>query len=72
MIEEAAEQLSPALVANYSYELAREYNQYYQEVQVLKEPDKNKVVFRLSLSRVIADVISRAMGLLGINVPEKM
>ncbi len=72
VIEEAAEQLSPALLANYSYELAREYNQYYQEVQVLKEPDKNKVVFRLSLSRVIADVISRAMGLLGINVPEKM
>ena len=72
VIEEAAEQLSPAVVANYSYELAREYNQYYQEVQVLKEPDKNKVVFRLSLSRVIADVISRAMGLLGINVPEKM
>ncbi len=72
VIEEAAEQLSPALVANYSYELAREYNQYYQEVQVLKEPDKNKVVFRLSLSRVIADVIARAMGLLGINVPEKM
>jgi arginyl-tRNA synthetase len=72
VIEEAALQLSPALVANYVYELAREYNQYYQEVQVLKEPDRDKVVFRLSLSRVIADVIARAMGLLGINVPEKM
>ena len=72
VIEEAAEQLSPAVVANYSYELAREYNQYYQEVQVLKEPDKNKVGFRLSLSRGIAEVISRAVGLLGINVPEKM
>jgi arginyl-tRNA synthetase len=72
VIHEAAEQLSPALVANYSYELAREYNQYYQEIQVLKEPNKDKVVFRLSLNRVIADVIARAMGLLGINVPERM
>lgn len=72
VLEEAAKQLSPALVANYTYDLAKEYNQYYQEVQVLKEPVKEKVLFRLQLSATVADIIKRSMVLLGIQVPERM
>lgn len=72
IIREAAAQLSPALLANYTYDLAKEYNQYYQEVQVLKEPNRSKLVFRLELSRVVAHIIKRSMSLMGIRVPEQM
>jgi len=71
-VEEAGKNLSPALIASYCYELAREYNQFYQEIPVLREPDLNKIRFRLGLSEFAANVIRRGMGLLGIQVPEKM
>lgn len=64
--------LSPALIANYVYELAKEYNQFYQEVPVLKEELKNVILFRLALSAFTGNVINAAMQLLGIDVPEKM
>ena len=71
-IREAAESYSPALIANYVYLLAREYNQFYQEIPILREPDHKKIYFRLALSELTARVIKTSMGLLGIQVPEKM
>jgi arginyl-tRNA synthetase len=72
VVSEAGKSLSPALIASYCYELAREYNQFYQEIPVLREPDGGKLRFRLALSEFTGHVIKRGMGLLGIQVPEKM
>jgi len=72
VMAEAGENLSPAIIASYCYELAREYNQFYHEIPVLREPDFNKLRFRLALSAFTGNVIKRGMGLLGIQVPEKM
>ncbi|MBM3404386.1 MAG: arginine--tRNA ligase [Bacteroidetes bacterium] len=72
VIAEAAKMLSPAIIANYVYELAKTYNQFYQEIQILKEPDPDIRNFRLLLSEKTADTILSAMHLLGIEVPEKM
>jgi arginyl-tRNA synthetase len=71
-VAEAGANLSPAIVANYCYELAKEYNQFYQEIPVLREPDKNKIHFRLALSEFAGNVLKKGMGLLGIQVPERM
>ncbi len=68
----AGEGYSPAAVANYVYELSKEYNQFYQEIPVLKEEDKNVMLFRLKLSFFTGKVIKKAMWLLGIEVPERM
>ena len=72
VVAEAGKNLSPAIIANYCYELAREYNQFYQEIPVLRETDQKKLQLRLALSNFTSDVLRRAMGLLGISVPEKM
>jgi len=72
VVHEAAENLSPAQVANYVYDLAKEFNQFYQEVPVLKEEDKTIIAFRLSLAGFVGSVIKTSMSLLGIEVPEKM
>jgi arginyl-tRNA synthetase len=72
VIAEAGQNLSPAIIANYCYELAREYNQFYQEIPVLREPDSAKIRSRLALSEFTGNVLKRGMGLLGIQVPEKM
>jgi len=72
IVEEAGKTYSPALVANYTYELAKEFNQYYHDYSILKEEDVNVKVFRLELSRTVAGVIKRAFSLLGIEVPERM
>jgi arginyl-tRNA synthetase len=72
IVAEAARNLSPALVANYVYDLAREYNQFYQDTPVLKEPDQDKLLFRLALTEFTGDVIRKALGLLGVSSPEKM
>jgi arginyl-tRNA synthetase len=71
-ISEAAQERSPAVIAAYAYELAREYNQFYQEINILREKDRQKARYRLALSQFTALVIRSAMGLLGIRVPEKM
>jgi arginyl-tRNA synthetase len=71
-VKEAGKNLSPAIIANFCYELAREYNQFYQEIPVLKEADDNLRSFRLGLSYFTGDVLRRGMALLGIQVPEKM
>ena len=72
VVSEAAENLSPALVANYVYDLAKEFNQFFQEVPVLKVEDAKIIAFRLSLAGFVGSVIKTAMNLLGIDVPEKM
>ncbi|MCK4288750.1 MAG: arginine--tRNA ligase, partial [Bacteroidales bacterium] len=72
IIKQAADNLSPALVANYIYELVKEYNQFYQEIPILKEENKNIVIFRLVLSEFSGRVIKTSMELLGIDVPERM
>ena len=72
VVEEAGKTYSPALIANYTYELAKEFNQFYHDYSILKEEDENVKVFRLELSRTVANVIKRAFSLLGIEVPERM
>jgi arginyl-tRNA synthetase len=72
VLEEAGRSLSPALVANYFYELVKEYNYFYQVCPILKEPDGRKRDFRLALSKFIANHIQDGMGLLGIQIPDRM
>jgi arginyl-tRNA synthetase len=71
-VKQAANEMSPAQIANYVYELAREFNQFYHELSVLNEPDPNTSRLRLDLSRLTASVIKTSMGMLGITVPERM
>lgn len=72
VIQSAAQNHSPALVANYMYELVKEYNSFYQSVSILGEPNKTQKVFRVQLSDQVAQVIKNGFGLLGIEVPERM
>tara|TARA_B100000767_G_C19761923_1_gene535542 strand:+ start:1143 stop:2918 length:1776 start_codon:yes stop_codon:yes gene_type:complete len=72
LIQHAAANYSPALVANYTYELVKEFNSFYQNVHILGEDDHDKKVFRVQLSKKVADTIKSAFNLLGIEVPERM
>ena len=72
IVKEAGISYSPALIANYIYELVKEYNGFYQELPILKNDDAEVKNFRLVLSEFTASVIKSAMWLLGIEVPEKM
>lgn len=72
VIQNAAQNHSPALVANYTYELVKEYNSFYQTVSILGEENLDKKVFRVQLSQKVSDTIKLAFGLLGIEVPERM
>ncbi|MEA3445038.1 MAG: arginine--tRNA ligase [Bacteroidota bacterium] len=72
IVKEAGENLSPALIANYVYELAREYNQFYHELPILVEEKKDKRELRLFLSEMTGRTIKSAMRLLGIDVPPAM
>jgi arginyl-tRNA synthetase len=69
---EAANLYSPAVIANYAYELAKTYNQFYQSVPIFNESDPAKLKFRIAMSEVVARVVKQAMSLLGIRVPERM
>lgn len=71
-IAEAGEAHSPAIVANYAYELAKEFNQYYHDTPVLREENKAVLAFRLQLIELIARVLTKAMDILGIKLPERM
>ena len=71
-IIEAADSYSPALIANYIYDLAKEFNQFYHDYTILKEPDNDIRNFRLLLSEMIGKIIKSSMSLLGINVPDRM
>ena len=72
LVAEAGRSYSPALVANYVYELVKEYNQFYHDCTILNEPDTAVRAMRLALSALTADVVRRGMWLLGIEVPERM
>lgn len=71
-IGEAVAALSPAVVANYAYELAKEFNQYYHDTQILKEPDAVLLKYRLVLIATLARTLRSAMSVLGIQLPDRM
>ena len=72
IIQSAAEHHSPALLANYTYDLVKDYNSFYQTVSILGEENHDKKVFRVQLSKKVADTIKSSFKLLGIDVPERM
>ncbi|WP_299321012.1 arginine--tRNA ligase [uncultured Maribacter sp.] len=72
IIQLAAENYSPALIANYTYDLVKEFNSFYQQVSILGESDDEKKVLRVQLSKKVAEVIQDALKLLGVEVPERM
>jgi arginyl-tRNA synthetase len=72
IVKEAAELYSPALMANYCYELVKEYNQFYHVNSILNAEEVAAKEFRLVLSEVVADIVKKGMGLLGIEMPERM
>lgn len=72
VIQNSAENFSPALLANFTYELVREYNSFYQAVPILGSDNLEEKIFRVQLSKKVADVIESAFKLLGIEVPERM
>ena len=72
LVEEAGRTYSPALIANYAYDLVKEYNQFYHDFSILREENADVRAFRLQLSRTVGDIIKRSMWLLGIEVPERM
>jgi arginyl-tRNA synthetase len=71
-LRDAAEQYSPSVIANYTYELAKEYNQFYQSIPIFNESDSAKLSLRVALSGAVSNVINKGMHLLGIRVPERM
>ena len=72
VIQNAATNHSPALIANYTFDLVKEYNSFYQSVSILGEEDVTKKIFRVQLSNKVAQTIKSAFKLLGIEVPERM
>ncbi len=71
-VAEAGRSFSPALIANYAYDLVKEYNQFYHDCPILRETDPALLSLRLTLTEVTARTVAAAMGLLGISVPERM
>ncbi len=72
IIKLAGEEFSPALIANYIYDLVKEYNQFYHDYSILREENEDKKLLRLVLSESVADVVRTGMKLLGIDVPDRM
>jgi arginyl-tRNA synthetase len=72
LVQEAAKEFSPAIIANFCYDLAKEYNQFYHDCPILKENDNAVRNLRLALSQQVALAIGFGMKLLGIDVPERM
>ncbi|GAB2559370.1 arginine--tRNA ligase [Spirosoma areae] len=71
-VAEAGDAYAPSYIAQYAYELAKTFNQFYDKLPILKETDSTRLHARLVLSKVVGETIRKAMGLLGIEVPEKM
>ncbi len=71
-VEQAGKDYSPSGIANYCYELTKVFNQFYHDFTILNEPDEQKKAVRLMLAKNVAKIIKNAMGLLGIEVPERM
>ena len=72
VLNQAAENRSPAMVANFIFDLAKEFNQFYQECSILKEPDVDRRMFRLQVCDMVAALLRNASELLGIGMPERM
>ena len=72
VVRQAGEDYSPSVIANYCYDLVKEYNQFYHDFSILREADEAVRVFRLVLSANVAKIVRLGMGLLGIEVPERM
>ena len=71
-IAEAAKEYAPSIIAQYVFDLAKEYNRFYTEVPIFAESDENILTFRISFSKAVAEAIKKGMSLLGIEVPERM
>lgn len=71
-LQSAANDYSPAVIANYTYSIAKEYSQYYHDTPIFKEEKEELVIFRIQLSKKIGEVIKASMNLLGIDVPDRM
>lgn len=72
IVKQAGEDYSPSIIANYTYDLVKEYNQFYHDFSILREENEAVKVFRLALSENVAKVVCLGMGLLGIEVPDRM
>ena len=72
IVKQAGEEYSPSAIANYTYDLVKEYNQFYHDFSILREENEAMKVFRLALSENVAKVVCLGMGLLGIEVPDRM
>jgi arginyl-tRNA synthetase len=71
-VKTAANEYAPSIIAQYIYDLAKEYNRFYAEISIFNADDQDALKFRIAFSALVASVIKKAMGLLGINVPERM
>ncbi|MCC8154084.1 MAG: arginine--tRNA ligase [Tannerellaceae bacterium] len=72
VVTEAGTEYSPAIIANYVYDLVKEYNQFYHDFSILREENQDLKLFRLLLSKTVASTVKKGMALLGIEVPERM
>ncbi|MCK5846825.1 MAG: arginine--tRNA ligase [Bacteroidales bacterium] len=72
VVQSAANNYSPAMIASYAFDLAKEYNQFYHDNHIMNETDKNKAAFRLDISKLAGNIIKSSMALLGIEVPNQM
>jgi arginyl-tRNA synthetase len=72
VIRQAGTDYSPSGIANYTYDLAKEYNQFYHDFSILREENEDMKAFRILLTRNVGKVIKTAMNILGIEVPERM
>ena len=72
VVQQAAKQYSPALIANYSYDLVKLFNSFYQNISILGEEDQAKTNFRIQLCQEVAKVLEQSTGLLGIQLPQRM
>ena len=71
-IREAGKEYAPSVIANFAFDLAKQYNQFYQSIPIFSEEDRSKLKFRITLSEIVGDTLRKAMLLLGIFVPERM
>ena len=72
VVKQAGEDYSPSIIANYTYDLVKEYNQFYHDFSILREENEAVKVFRIALSANVAKVVRLGMSLLGIEVPSRM
>ena len=72
IVQDAADNYSPAVIANYVYDLVKDFNSFYQNVSILGEEEESKRHFRVALSKKIGEIIASALKMLGIQVPDRM